>query len=237
MLVAGTEDAPRQPATLIMAASPDASAHRDVQPGAFSRREAEGSPPVPSPRAGGPDVTALLSAWREGDASARERLVALLYGDLRQLAHRRLRWERGDHTLNTTALVHEAYLRLSDVDQIAWQGRAHFLAMAARTMRRVLIDYAHRRRAAKRGGGAPHVPFDERLHVPDTYLEALLDLDEALTRLAEEHARAAYALEQRYFGGLSLEETAEALGVSLATAKRDLRFAQAWLARELGDEP
>lgn len=187
-------------------------------------------------RMANPDVTRLLSSWRAGDAAALESIVEVLYEELRVMAHRRLRQERDGHTLNTTALVHEAFLRLVDVNQVEWQGRAHFLAMAARTMRRVLVDYAHRRNALKRGGGAPHEAFEDEAYLPDDYLEAVGGLDEALTLLAIAEPRPAQAIEYRYFGGLSLEETAEVMGLSLATVKRDLRFAQAWLAREMTSE-
>lgn len=180
-------------------------------------------------------VADLLQRWREGDSSALEALVPIVYDDLRALAHRRLRAERPDHTFNTTALVHEAYLRLLDLRQIQWTDRAHFLAMASRTMRRVLVDYALRRRAAKRGGGEQPVSLTDDLPVPDRYVEEVLDLDEALTGLEAVNARAASAIEYRYFGGLTLEETAEVLGLSLATVKRELQFARAWVARALGD--
>ena len=181
-----------------------------------------------------PDISQLLLALNEGDHGAMDRLVPLVYEHLRKLAHARLRNERAGHTLNTTDLVHEAYLRLADVKQMQWQGRAHFLAMAARMMRRVLLDYAERRNALKRGGGQRNLPLDEEaLLIPEAYAEAIVDLDEALTRLEAINPRFSQTIEQRYFGGLKLEETAEVLGVSLATVKRDLRFAQAWLAEEL----
>lgn len=180
------------------------------------------------------DISQLLVALNEGDQGAMDRLVPLVYEHLRKLAHARLRNERPGHTLNTTALVHEAYLRLADVKKMKWQGRAHFLAMAARIMRRVLLDYAERRNALKRGGGKHALPLDEEaLLIPEDYAEAIVDLDEALKRLEAINPRFSQAIEQRYFGGLKLEETAEVLGVSLATIKRDLRFAQAWLADEL----
>ena len=184
-----------------------------------------------------PDISQLLLALNDGDEQALDALVPLVYDQLRNVARARLRMERPDHTLNTTALVHEAYLRLVGVNQMEWKGRAHFLSMAARVMRRVLVDYAEKRNALKRGGGRPNLPLDEEaLLIPEAYAEAVADLDEALKRLEAINPRLSRAIEQRYFGGLTLEETAEVLGVSLATAKRDLRFAQAWLAEELGNE-
>ncbi len=183
------------------------------------------------------DITQLLIAHNDGDAQAMEALVPLVYEQLRRLARARLRHERPDHTLNTTALVHEAYLRLVDVKQVSWQGRAHFLSIAARVMRRVLVDYANKRNALKRGGGRRNQPLDEEaLLIPEAYAEALTDLDEALTRLEAINPRASRAIEHRYFGGLTREEIAAVLGISLATVKRDLQFAQAWLADELSRE-
>ncbi len=183
------------------------------------------------------DISQLLLALNDGDAQAMDALVPLVYEQLRKLARARLRSERPDHTLNTTALVHEAYLRLVDVNQMEWKGRAHFLSMAARLMRRVLVDYAHKRNALKRGGGQRNLALDEEvLFIPKAYAEKVTHLDEALKRLEAVNPRMSQAIEQRYFGGLTLEETAEVLGVSLATTKRDLRFAQAWLAEELGGE-
>ena len=160
--------------------------------------------------------------------------MPLMYDELRSLAHQRLRRGESDRSLNTTALVHDAYLKLVDVRQSRFQDRAHFLAMASRVMRRLLVDQARARRAAKRGGAADVVELDEALQVSDGQTEALVGLDEALKRLEVLDPRQGQIVEQRYFGGLTLEETAEALGVSLATVKRELRFAHAWLAAELG---
>lgn len=182
------------------------------------------------------DVSVLLRAWGDGDRAALDRLVPLLYGELRDLAHRRLRSEDAMRSLNTTALVHEAYLRLVDVNAARFRDRAHFLAMASRVMRRVLVDAGRARRAAKRGAGAAHVELTEELPLSDDQAASIHDLDTALQRLEALDERQARILEQRYFGGLSLEETAEAAGVSLATVKRELRFARAWLAAELGAE-
>ena len=179
------------------------------------------------------DVTQMLRRWREGDPEARDRVLPVVYEELRRLARVRLREERGGHTLGTTGLVHEAYLRLVDVERVEWRDRAHFLAMASRTMRRVLIDYANQRNAAKRGGGRRQVPLDEELAAPEVDLDAILELEAALTRLEAISVRQAQAVELRFFGGLTLEETAEVLGTSAPTVMRDLRFAQAWLAREL----
>jgi RNA polymerase sigma factor (TIGR02999 family) len=168
----------------------------------------------------------------------------LVYEHLRQVAHRRLRHEDTSPSLNTTALVHEAYFKLVDLRRARFRDRAHFLAMASRVMRRLLIDHARARRAARRGGGAGAVELSEALSVSDpstslragSQADALTELDDALNRLEQVDARQSAILEQRFFGGLSLEETAEAVGVSLATVKRDLRFARAWLAAELGGE-
>lgn len=181
------------------------------------------------------NVTTLLERWRGGDKKALDRLVPIVYDELRRRAHQRLRSERGGHTLNTTALVHEAYVKLVELDDPNFSNRAHFLSMASRVMRRVLIDYARMKKAAKRGGGAETEPLEEALLVPDEWAESLLELHDALERLEDAEPRAARVVEQRYFGGLTLEETAEALDVSLATVGRDLRFAQAWLARALGE--
>ena len=182
------------------------------------------------------DVTEMLIRWSEGDEEALDELLPLLYDRLREMAHARLRGERSDHTLGTTALVHEAYLRLVDIDRIDWQDRAHFLAVASTAMRRILVDYARRRRAAKRGGSAEDVPLNEEL-IPDDKVGLVLDLDDALEQLAKAHERPSKALELYYFGGLTLEETGAALGTSAATAMRDLRFAKAWLARAWGEQP
>jgi RNA polymerase sigma factor (TIGR02999 family) len=182
----------------------------------------------------GPDITRLLRKATEGDRAALDTLVPLLYGHLRRLAHHRLHAERSNHTLNTTALVHEAYLELVDVDHSHWQDRAHFLAAASRVMRHVLVDYARARNAKKRGGEWVQAEMNpDELLLSEEHAEAVEELDGALDRLAELSPRKARLLEQRYFGGLKLEECAEALGVSLATVKNDLKLGRAWLAREL----
>ena len=180
------------------------------------------------------DVTQLLRQWSEGDHEALNRLVPLVYAELRRLAHQRLRRESANRSLNTTGLVHDAYLKLMDVRQARFRDRSHFLAMASRVMRRLLIDQARARRAAKRGCGAEPVELDEALCLSEPQADALTELDDALQRLEALDPRQSQIVEQRYFGGLSLEETAEALGVSLATVKRELRFAHAWLADEMG---
>lgn len=182
------------------------------------------------------DVTQMLIQWGEGDEDAFDELLPLLYKQLRQMAHARLRGERSDHTLGTTALVHEAYLRLVDIDQIDWQDRAHFLAVASTTMRRILVDYARRRRAAKRGGDQTPLPLEEQL-IPDEKVDTVLELDDALEQLSAAHERPGKALELYYFGGLTMEEVGEVLDVSAATVMRDLRFAKAWIARAWGEMP
>ena len=185
----------------------------------------------------GSDISRLLRKLSADDRGALDALVPLVYGQLRRMAHNRLRGERIDHTLNTTALVHEAYLDLVDPDQGPWQSQAHFLAAASRVMRHVLVDHARARNAKKRGGGWVQVELEpDALPLAEKYAEAVEELDGALQSLAELSPRKAALLEQRYFGGLKLEECAEALGVSLATVKNDLRLARAWLARELGSQ-
>jgi len=182
-------------------------------------------------------VTQLLLHWGDGDERALDRLLPLVYEQLRQLAHARLAGERADHTLNTTALVHEAYLKLVDINQVQWKDRTHFLAMASRQMRRILVDYARERKAAKRGGVQYKVVLDEERFLPEAQVEIVLELDEALKRLEERNPRQSQAVAYRYFGGLTVEETAAALGISRATAERDLKFARAWLSRDLGRDP
>jgi RNA polymerase sigma factor (TIGR02999 family) len=179
------------------------------------------------------EITRLLHRWGEGDPDAFDRLVPIVYDRLRQLARQRLRGDPGA-TLNTTGLVHEAYLKLAAAPQATMRDRGHFLALASRVMRNLLADHARARRAAKRGGGTPALSLiEEAAWMPDEDLDDVTALDEALTRLEALDPRQSSILEQRYFGGLSLEETAEALGVSLATVKRELRSARAWLAAEM----
>lgn len=158
--------------------------------------------------------------------------MPLVYAQLKRLAHSRLQNERANHTLNTTGLVHEAYLRLADVRQMRWESRVHFMATASMMMRRILINYARDRKALKRGGGASRQTLKEDVLIREDYAQALLDLDDSLRRLEAEHPRQGEVVQHRYFGGLTNEETAEVLGASLRTVERDLRFARAWLSRE-----
>ncbi|MGK7311857.1 MAG: sigma-70 family RNA polymerase sigma factor [Candidatus Longimicrobiales bacterium M2_2A_002] len=177
-------------------------------------------------------VTQLLHAWRQGDENAPDRLVPLIYDELKRLAGRAMRGERPDHTLQPTALVHEAFARLVDAD-IDWNDRIHFLATAATVMRRVLVDHARAKSRQKRGGDAVKVTLEEAL-VPDSEpSELVLALDEALNRLAEVDERKSRVVELHYFGGLTHPEVAAALEISPATVDRDLRMARAWLHREL----
>jgi RNA polymerase sigma factor (TIGR02999 family) len=178
------------------------------------------------------DITLLLRRWEAGDAGALDQLMPLMYERLRQLARQRLRSEP-DASLNTTSLVHEAYLRLVDSPRASLIDRGHFLGLASRVMRHLLVDHARTRRAEKRGGGVAPLALEEARWVPEDAIEPIIELDQALQRLAVIDERRSRILEHRYFGGLSLEETAEALDVSLATVKRELRAARAWLALEL----
>jgi RNA polymerase sigma factor (TIGR02999 family) len=184
------------------------------------------------------DLSGHLHRWREGDPAAAGAAFEAAYQQLRRLAHQRLRHERADQTLNTTALVHEAYLRLTAGNAIDWHDRAHFFAVASRAMRRILVDRAREARAQKRGGDQPPIRLDlDRLgdllaaEGPDP--DALLSLDHHLQDLEQDSPRAAQAVELRYFGALTLAEVGEALGVSPATALRDLRYALAWLGRAM----
>lgn len=179
------------------------------------------------------EITQLLAAASAGDRSALDRVVPLVYDELRRLAHRQLAGERPEHTLNTGALVHEAYLKLAGLERLEWRDRAHFFAVAAGAMRRILIDYAVRRRAAKRGGGARHEPLDRVMIAAGERAEELLALDEALERLRALDERQSRVVECRFFAGMSIDETAAALDISPATVKRDWMMARAWLNREL----
>ncbi|HUF25404.1 MAG TPA: ECF-type sigma factor [Gemmatimonadaceae bacterium] len=181
-----------------------------------------------------PEISELLKRWSAGDDFARDELIPIVYERLRQLAHRRLREAPAEMSLNTTGLVHEAYIRLADAPRLDLPDRARFLALMSEVMRNLLVDRARARRAAKRGGGVPPLELAEALWVSDESCDSTADLDEALTRLHTVSPRQALLLQHRYFGGLSLEESAAAVGVSLATAKRELRSARAWLALELG---
>jgi RNA polymerase sigma-70 factor, ECF subfamily len=175
------------------------------------------------------DVTRLLVRLTDGDRAALDDLLPLVYGELRRLAASYLRRERADHTLQPTALVHESYLRLVDQTQVRWQNRAHFFGVAAQMMRRILVDHARERVAEKRGGGAERLSLDENIAVSGERARELVALDEALARLAEIDPEKSRVVELRFFGGLSVEETAEVLGVSAPTVKRHWRMAKAWL--------
>lgn len=182
-------------------------------------------------------ISALIARWVGGDADALNHIMPFVYDRLRELAHQRLRGLPPHASLSTTELVHEAYLKLAEAGQVSVRDRSHFLALASRVMRNLLVDQARARHAAKRGGGDARIELASSLPIPDEKLEVVTSLDEALRRLEELDPRQSRILEQRYFGGLSLEETATALGVSLATVKRDLRSAHAWLGTQLRDEP
>lgn len=178
-------------------------------------------------------VSDLLRAWGQGDAEAREALLAHVYGELRAQAVRYMRRERRDHTLQPTALVHEAYLRLIGQDRVSWQNRAHFFGVAASMMRRILVDHARKHEAAKRPGAAVRVAWDDRAGASPPLDCELLLLDQALSELAERDPRQARVVELRYFGGLSEQEAAEVLTVSRTTVTRDWNFARAWLFRRM----
>ncbi len=182
------------------------------------------------------EVTQLLGDWSRGDASAFDRLIPLVQPELHRLAHHYMSRERAGHTLQTTALINEAYLRLADNSKAAWQNRSHFVAAAAQLMRRIMVDHARERLTLKRGGGAVRVTLDESAMVTDTRSEELLALDEALESLAELDPRKSQIVELRYFGGLTAEETAEFLHVSLRTVEREWNMAKAWLYRALSEK-
>jgi RNA polymerase sigma factor (TIGR02999 family) len=186
----------------------------------------------PSPH----EISELLVAWGGGDESALDRLMPLVYDELRRLAHRYMSRERPGHTLQTTALVNEAYLRLVNWREARWQNRAHFFAVAAQMMRRILVDFARDRQYLKRGGGALRVSLDKAASFTKSRSEDLVALDEALAALAEVDRRKGQVVEMRFFGGLSVKEVAEVLKVSKETVMRDWRLAKVWLLRELGRE-
>lgn len=183
------------------------------------------------------DITGLLRRWSSGDEEAFERLLPLVYDDLRAIAHRRLEGERAEHTLETTALVHEAYLRLVGAHDIDWSDRVHFFAIASKLVRRVLVEHARKRDAAKRGGGAPHVQLSPAAAGEDPREQSLevLALDRALTKLARRAPRLEQVIEHRFFAGLSVAETAEVLDVSTRTVERDWQRARTYLYRALAD--
>ena len=179
------------------------------------------------------DVTALLIEWTHGDSAAIDKLLPLVHGELRRLARRQMAGERQDHVLQATALVNEVYLRLIDVRRVQWQDRAHFFAMAARLMRRVLVDFARAGKNQKRGGAMRRVTFDQDLPVVSETPDDVLAIDDALVGFAREYERKAHVVELRFFGGLSVDETAEVLKISPETVMRDWKFAKGWLLREL----
>ena len=185
--------------------------------------------PVPPPA----QITSLLINWRNGDQAALEQLIPLVHEELRRLARRHMAHERAGHTLQATALVNEAYVRLIDIKQVNWQDRTHFFAMSSRLMRRILVDFARSKGYQKRGGGAHKVSLDEALIITQEPGQDLIALDDALTALAAFDPRKAQVVEMKFFGGLSVEETADALKVSVETVMRDWKFAKVWLLREL----
>lgn len=178
-------------------------------------------------------ITELLGQLQDGDRRVVDKLLPLVYTQMKQMAGKQLRHERPDHTLNATALVHEAYLKLVDQSRVQWQNKAHFLAIAAQAMRRILINYANARLAEKRGAGQAVVTFNEELFDNDAKADDLVALDGALQRLKELNERQSKVVEFRFFGGLTQEEIAEVLNVSVPTVRRDWRLARAWLSREL----
>lgn len=179
------------------------------------------------------EVTRMLIEWSNGDRGALDKLIPLVYGELRQIAAGVLRRERPDHTLQPTALVHEAYLRLIDQRNVNWQNTAHFFAIAAQAMRRIIVDHARRHNAVKRGGDNLKVELEEAQSQPGPLDVDVLKLDDALTTLADFDPQQSRIVELRFFGGLSIEETAEVIGISPATVKRDWSMAKAWLHREM----
>ena len=179
------------------------------------------------------DVTQLLLAWNDGDASALDQLIPIVYEELRRVARRFMRRERAGHTLESSALVNEVYLRLIDVSNVQWQNRAHFFAISARLMRQILVDFARRRQQLKRGGDASRLSLDDALMIPQERNADLVALDEALETLAALNARQARVVELKYFGGLTEDEIAEVLKISARTVRHDWSLARAWLYREL----
>lgn len=182
------------------------------------------------------EVTQILHDWSAGDAGAAERLMPLVYQELRRIAHQYLHRERSDHTLQPTALVHEAYLRLVDQNRVTWKNRAHFCGVAAQLMRRILIEHARAHQAAKRGGGIRKLYLDETRELAQETQPDLLAVDEALHNLAREHPREASVVELKFFGGLEIKEIAEVLDVSAKTVVRDWGFAKLWLCRALAGQ-
>jgi len=192
-----------------------------------------GLPAEASAQADTHEVTQLLVDWSHGDRAAFEKLIPLVYVELRHLAHRHMEGQRPNHTLQTTALVNEAYLRLADQSQPNFTNRSHFFAVAAKAMRQILVDYAKAQQRQKRGGGATKVELDEAALISPEQTKAILDVNEALDRLAMLDSRKAHIVELRYFGGLNQDEIAEVLKISTVTVRRDWVFARAWLYTEL----
>jgi RNA polymerase sigma factor (TIGR02999 family) len=213
--------AERRSPDAVSSESPGFPAHPDGQSGSTPSKQA---------------ITVLLRAWGEGDERSLEKLTPLVYAELRRVARRFMARERPGHTLQATALVNEVYVRLVDVKKVSWQDRAHFFAVCARMMRRILTDFARARHYLKRGGGAPRTSLHEGLVAGQERSKDLLAVDDALTALAALEPRKSQVVELRFFGGLSVEETAEVLKVSPETVMRDWKFAKAWLARELRRE-
>ena len=182
-------------------------------------------------------ITQLLIEWRDGDQTALDRLIPLVHQELRRFAHHYLKQERREHTLQTTALVNEAYLKLVDHKGMHWQDRTHFFAVAAQAMRRILVDHARTRDALKRGGGLAMTNLDEAATVADTQAAELLALNDALDQLAHLDARKSRIVELRYFGGMTLEETAEVVGLSPTTVNREWKSAKTWLLKTMQDKP
>lgn len=182
------------------------------------------------------EITALLADWRNGEEAALEKLLPLVYDELRRLASSYMRRERSDHTLQSTALVHEAYMRMVEQRNVPWQTRAHFFAVAAQVMRHILVDYARGARRAKRGSGIRCIPLEEVALFSEERAEELIAINTALDQLKAMDPRMSQVFEMRYFGGMSAEEVAEALQVSTATVARDWRMAKAWLRREVANE-
>jgi len=182
------------------------------------------------------DVTKLLVAWSQGEQSALDKLIPLVYDELHRLAKRQMAHERAGHPLQTTALVNEAYLRLIEASQVGWHNRAHFFAVSAQLMRRILVDFARSRNRVKRGGSVRRVSLDEAMEISEERESDLVALDDALSALAAIDARKSKVVELRFFGGLSVEETADVLNISAETIMRDWKFAKSWLLREMSGE-
>jgi len=183
------------------------------------------------------EVTKLLLAWNQGEEAALQKLIPLVHAELRRLAHHYMSGEQTGHTLQTTALVNETYMRLVDSSQVSWQNRAHFFAVSAQLMRRILVDFARSRNRSKRGAGAQRVNLDEAMVLSEAPGVDIIELDRALGRLAAFDSQKSQIVELRFFGGLTFEEVAEVMKIASTTVRRDLRLAQAWLLREIDKQP